>query len=169
MTCKIYIINLLFILFSCNKTILSKAVSPRINHVMLYVSNLEKSIGFYTRAFDLQVTNRLDTLIATQPDGTVLVRPVKMAFLKFPGQDFVFELAEHSADTTHIPVAFLFQHVGVDVVDIEAAFKRAREAGAPELTPIRKVSAKGIEAKQAFVGGPDGERVELMQIISGEF
>jgi hypothetical protein len=70
MTCKIYIINLLFILFSCNKTILSKAVSPRINHVMLYVSNLEKSIGFYTRAFDLQVTNRLDTLIATQPDGT---------------------------------------------------------------------------------------------------
>jgi|GEM_PF-4795937 len=75
MTCKIYIINLLFILFSCNKTILSKAVSPRINHVMLYVSNLEKSIGFYTRAFDLQVTNRLDTLIATQPDGTVLVRP----------------------------------------------------------------------------------------------
>ena len=57
MTCKIYIINLLFILFSCNKTILSKAVSPRINHVMLYVSNLEKSIGFYTRAFDLQVTN----------------------------------------------------------------------------------------------------------------
>lgn len=32
---------------------------------MLYVSNLEKSIGFYTRAFDLQVTNRL----VGSPDG----------------------------------------------------------------------------------------------------
>ena len=145
-----------------------QALSPRINHVMLYVSNLENSIDFYTRAFDLKVTNRLDTLIAVQPDSTEVIRTVTMAFLKFPGQDFVFELAEHAADTSSRP-AFLFQHVGVDVKDIDAAYKRAIDAGATELLPVRKVKAKGIEAKQAFVGGPDGERIELMQIISGEF
>jgi len=146
-----------------------QALSPRINHVMLYVSNLENSIDFYTRAFDLKVTNRLDTLIAVQPDSTEVIRAVTMAFLKFPGQDFVFELAEHAADTSSRPTAFLFQHVGVDVKDIDAAYKRAMDAGAKELLPVRKVKAKGIEAKQAFVGGPGGERIELMQIISGEF
>lgn len=136
---------------------------------MLYVSNLENSISFYTQAFDLQVTNRLDTLIAVQPDATEMKRTVKMAFLKFPGQEFVFELSEHVADTSSRPAVFSFQHVGVDVLDIDTAYKRAMDAGAKELLPVRKVRAKGIEAKQAFIAGPDGERIELMQIISGEF
>ncbi|MBN8578355.1 MAG: VOC family protein [Cytophagales bacterium] len=145
-----------------------QAISPRFNHVMLYVSNLEKSIDFYTRAFDLQVTNRLDTLVATQPDGNKLVRLVNMAFLKFKNQDFVLELSQNSVDTTN-PTAFLFQHLGVDVQDIDAAYQRALDAGAAVMVPVRVVKAKGIEAKQAFVGGPDGERVELMQIVAGEF
>lgn len=160
---------LLAVMLSCTETNSHQALSPRINHVMLYVSNLENSIDFYTRAFDLKVTNRLDTLIAVQPDSTEVIRTVKMAFLKFSDQDFVFELAEHAADTSSRPSAFLFQHVGVDVLDIDAAYKRALEAGAKELLPVRKVKAKGIEAKQAFVAGPDGERIELMQVISGEF
>ncbi len=160
---------LVLALSTCTNQNQHQSISPRVNHVMLYVSDLDKSIQFYTQAFDFQVTNRLDTLIATQPDGTALVRPVKMAFLKFPNQDFVFELSEQVADTTNRPVAFLFQHVGIDVLDIDAAYSRAIRAGAESLLPVRIVKAKGIEAKQAFVGGPDGERVELMQIISGEF
>ena len=55
------------------------------------------------------------------------------------------------------------------VVDIEAAYKRAIDAGAKELLPPRKVRATGIEGKQAFVAGPDGERIEFMEIVSGEF
>ncbi|MEQ1585362.1 MAG: VOC family protein [Cyclobacteriaceae bacterium] len=160
---------ILVVILSCTDTNSHKTLSPRINHVMLYVSNLENSIDFYTQAFDLQVANKLDTLIAVQPDATEMIRTVKMAFLKFPRQDFVFELAEHVADTSSRPSAFLFQHVGIDVLDIDAAYKRAMDAGAKELLPVRKVKAKGIEAKQAFVAGPDGERIELMQILSGEF
>jgi catechol 2,3-dioxygenase-like lactoylglutathione lyase family enzyme len=153
----------------CTNTKNNEPISPRINHVMLYVSNLDNSIAFYTRAFDLKVTNKLDTLIAAQQDGTELMRTVNMAFLKFPNQDFVFELAQQVADTTRRPATYSFQHIGVDVQDIEVAYKRAIEAGAKELLPVRKVRAKGIEAKQAFFAGPDGERIELMQIISGEF
>jgi catechol 2,3-dioxygenase-like lactoylglutathione lyase family enzyme len=92
-----------------------------------------------------------------------------MAFLKFPNQDFVFELSEQVADTTNHAVALRFQHVGIDVQDIDAAYSRAMDAGAEALLPVRVVKAKGIEVKQAFVSGPDGERVELMQILAGEF
>lgn len=165
----LYSLIVLVIFSHCTEMTQPKAVSPRINHVMLYVSNLDNSIAFYTKAFDLLITNKLDTLIAVQPDGTELMRTVNMAFLKFPDQDFVFELAQQVADTTMRPATYSFQHIGVDVQDIEAAYKRAIDAGAKELLPVRIVKAKGIEAKQAFFAGPDGERIELMQIISGEF
>lgn len=162
-------LTILTILSGCTESNQHKAITPRINHVMLYVSNLDNSIAFYTQAFDLQLTNKLDTLIAIQPDEKEVIRSVNMAFLKFPGQDFVFELSQQAADSSSRPATFSFQHIGIDVLDIEAAYQRAVNAGAKELVPVRKVKAKGVEARQAFVAGPDGERIELMQIISGEF
>jgi len=38
------------------------ALTPRFNHVMLVVSNLDSSIAFYTTAFDLQVAQRITEL-----------------------------------------------------------------------------------------------------------
>ncbi len=170
MKMKTFFVGLLSVIaLSCNNNDSRKPISPRFNHVMLYVSNLEASIEFYTKAFDLSVANRLDTLIRIDADGKEVARSVNMAFLKFTDQDFVFELTEHKPDSASMPVAYLFQHVGVDVQDIDAAFERAIHAGGKELSPVRKVKAKGVEAKQAFFAGPDGERIELMQILAGEF
>jgi catechol 2,3-dioxygenase-like lactoylglutathione lyase family enzyme len=73
------------------------ALSPRFNHVMLFVSNLDSSITFYTTAFDLQVAQRITELSVTSGSGAPAARPVKMALLKFPGQEFVLELAERAA------------------------------------------------------------------------
>lgn len=142
-------------------------VTPRFNHVMLFVSNLDSSIAFYTRAFDLEVAQRISTLNITRPDGTTAAREVKMAFLKFPGQDFVFELAERTVPDDGIsPV---FQHVGVDVKDIDAAAERVKAAGGQGFNGINIVEATGVRTKTAFFKGPDGENVELMQILSGTF
>lgn len=142
-------------------------VTPRFNHVMLTVANLDSSVAFYTRAFDLEVTQRITSLTVTRPDGTSAAREVKMAFLKFPGQDFVFELAERKiADDGITPV---FQHVGVDVKDIDSAAERVKAAGGQGFTGIAVVEGQGVKAKTAFFKGPDGENVELMQIISGNF
>src|SRR6187551_3557114 len=44
-------------------------VSPRFNHVMLVVSNLDSSITFYTAAFDLQVAQRITELSVTGANG----------------------------------------------------------------------------------------------------
>ena len=142
-------------------------LSPRFNHVMLYVGNLDSSIAFYSRAFDLEVTQRITSLTVTRPDGSTAAREVKMAFLKFPGQEFVFELAERKVPDDGIsPV---FQHVGVDVKDIEAAAERVKAAGGEGFNGIAVVEAQGVRAKTAVFQGPDGENVELMQIVSGTF
>jgi catechol 2,3-dioxygenase-like lactoylglutathione lyase family enzyme len=142
-------------------------LTPRFNHVMLYVSNLDSSIAFYTKAFDLQVSQAISDMVVTAPNGTETRRSVKMALLKFPGQDFVLELSERTVQDDRI--APFYQHLGIDVRDIAAAAERARAAGARDLSAIQTVRTSGTEAKNAFFRGPSGELVELMQLVSGAF
>jgi catechol 2,3-dioxygenase-like lactoylglutathione lyase family enzyme len=145
------------------------ALSPRFNHVMLVVSNLDSSIAFYTTAFDLQVAQRITELRVTGADGAPSARPVKMALLRFPGQEFVLELAERAAPATSGPLPF-YQHLGIDVRDIEAAAERVRQAGGRNPSAIQTVStSSGTVAKNMFFRGPSGELLELMQVVSGEF
>ena len=153
-------------LISCN---FKEPISPRFNHVVIQVSNMEKSVDFYTRAFGLIVTNdSLKHVVYTMEDGTKNERDVNVALLKFPNQDFVYEMSE-VAEYDNSTSFDKFHHVGIDVRNIKSAFKRAVEAGAEVLVPIRLVQTNGIETKQAFLKGPDGEVIELMQIISGDF
>lgn len=145
------------------------ALSPRFNHVMLVVSNLDSSITFYTTAFDLQIAQRLTELRVTGADGAQSARPVKMALLRFAGQEFVLELAERPAPPATGPAPY-YQHVGIDVQDIGTAAERVRRAGGRDPSAIQTVSTStGTVAKNMFFRGPSGELVELMQIVSGEF
>lgn len=143
-------------------------LTPRFNHVMLYVGDLEASIAFYTKAFDVRVTQRIDTLRVTRPDGSEATNAVRMAFLRFPGQDFVLELAERRVPNAG-PAPF-YQHLGVDVADIEAAARRVQTAGGRDWSGISTVRTnRGPVARNGFFKGPDGEMVELMQLVQGEF
>ena len=145
------------------------ALTPRFNHVMLVVSNLDSSITFYTAAFDLQVAQRITEMKVTGPTGATNTRAVKMALLKFPGQEFVLELAERPATPTTGPAPY-YQHVGVDVRDIAAAAARVQKAGGRDPSPVNTVStSSGTVAKNMFFRGPSGELLELMQVVSGEF
>jgi catechol 2,3-dioxygenase-like lactoylglutathione lyase family enzyme len=158
------------ILISCSttKTNSSNILTPRWNHVFLSVSNIDTSIAFYTRAFDLQVTNRIFNLKIEQGDSAY-DRKVNMAFLKFAGQDFVFELAEQPINSIISPAPHLYQHVGVEVKDIIPAFKRVQDAGGKLIVPIRTIRTNNLEIKQAHFSGPDGEMIELMQVLAGAF
>jgi hypothetical protein len=81
----------------------------------------------------------------------------------------VYEFSERANYPDSALVGDYFQHLGVDVLDIESAFQRALDAGGELMAPIRTVEAKGVAAKNAFFRGPDGEVVELMEMISGAF
>ena len=143
---------------------------PAFNHIYLGVHNIDSSIAFYTRAFDLKVTYRISQLDITQTDSA-FKRVVNIAFLKFPGQDLVYELGERSdkSDTT-IRTGNLYQHVGVEIKDVTATLKRVLEAGGKLAVPIRQVRTNGgLTIKQAVVKGPDGESIELVEIISGDY
>jgi catechol 2,3-dioxygenase-like lactoylglutathione lyase family enzyme len=136
---------------------------------MLFVTNLDSSVAFYTAAFDVRVAQRISELTVTGADGVPTPRSVKMALLKFPGQEFVLELAERPAPAAGAAAPF-YQHLGVDVRDIAAAAERVKKAGAQAPSPVQTVStSSGTVAKNMFFRGPSGELVELMEIVSGEF
>jgi len=163
------ILVIALLVYSCTGQPDQKILSPRVNHVMLYVADLDASIDLYTTAFDLKVTERVSLLKRDLSDGTTQEVDVKLALLKFPGQDFVYELAERSNLPDSIGFTSTFQHIGIDVKDIESAQQRAIEAGFESMGDIRIVYANDIEVKNTFLKGPDGELVELMQMISGVF
>ena len=142
------------------------ALSPRFNHVMLYVSDLDASIEFYVKALNVSVTGRVNEIRRITEDGES-VSNVRMAFLKFPGQDFIFELSERTVEgATASPH---FQHLGIDVRDIESASRRFAEAGGKDFSGINHLRANDIEVKNCFFTGPDGEQIELMEVLKGEF
>lgn len=153
---------------SCSPKEKSANLSPRFNHVYLTVSNLERSVAFYTSAFDLELTNELKHLKRTEANGEVLEYDIKIALLKFPGQGFVLEIGERSGLEAANENAN-YAHLGIDVKDIVVAQERLINAGAQLDRPIALVETNRIKAKNSFFTGPDGETIELMQIISGDF
>jgi catechol 2,3-dioxygenase-like lactoylglutathione lyase family enzyme len=129
---------------------------------------MEKSVDFYTAAFGFTVTNSPKHLEFTNEDGSTTTLDTNLVFLKFPGQDFVYELVE-SSEPGALTQSPLFRHMGIEVKNIDEAFAKATRLGAEFPVPVRTVRANGGEPKNAFLLGPDGEVIELMQIVSGEF
>lgn len=155
-------------LVSSNLPESSEPLSPRFNHVMLYVSDLEASIKFYSDAFELDEPERITRLHIASGNGEERTVDVNMAFLRFPGQHFILELSERkTGDTDNLSPSY--QHLGIDVQDIESAEKQIIAAGARVISPVQQVMANNITAKNSFYAGPDGEQIELMEIMEGEF
>lgn len=120
-----------------------------IHHVAIRVTDLERSIAFYERHFDLHTASR-DTLA----NGATI------AFLSHPDGGAQLELIAGVAD--HHPGDGLVHHVAFLVDDVAGTFTRLREAGvtlietAPQTLPNGRVLFS--------CRGPDGER---LQVVSG--
>lgn len=129
---------------------------------------MDKSVAFYTAAFDLEVSKQIKKIKRTPVDGESGEFDIYLSLLKFPGQDFVLEIGENPDFQAENSTAN-FTHLGIDVLDIEAASERVLKAGGVLTRPMSLVETEDIKAKNIFFTGPDGETIELMEIISGDF
>jgi len=163
------LILLTIFMAACTTSEEEPLIRPRFNHTMLYTENLENSIHFYTTAFDLNVTNKLKNLKRTSLEGSVTESEINIAFLKFPGQDYVLEIAEISFPERQSNQNAAYHHVGIEVIDITSALRDALQAGATIIRPIETVEMNDLTTKHVFLKAPQGETIELMQIVSGKF
>jgi catechol 2,3-dioxygenase-like lactoylglutathione lyase family enzyme len=143
-------------------------LSPRFNHVYLKVSDLDRSVAFYTAAFELERVKQIKKLKRTSAEGVSEEFETSLSLLKFPGQDFVLEIGK-ALDFQSENSSANYTHLGIEVADIEAASERILKAGGVLVRPVALVETEDITAKTMFFTGPDGETIELMQLISGDF
>lgn len=125
----------------------------RLLHTMLRVTNLEKSIGFYSNVLGMKLLRRNE-----YPDGRFT-----LAFLGYGDEssNTVLELT-HNWDVTEYDMGDAYGHIAIGVEDVYAACDRIRSAGGKiirEAGPMKHGSTV-----LAFVEDPDGYKVELLSL-----
>ena len=124
----------------------------RLLHTMLRVSDLERSLGFYTNVLDMRVLRRKD-----YPDGRFT-----LAFVGYQDESegAVLELT-HNWDTDHYELGTAYGHIAVEVDDAAAACARVAERGGKVTRPAGPM--KHGTTVIAFVEDPDGYKIEFIQ------
>lgn len=117
----------------------------KIEHVGIMVSDMDRSIRFYTEVLGLTLRERVH-----------LNERTELAFLRL-GESEV----ELIAPKEGVPVEGRVHHLAFTVDDINAALARIKAAGAEWIDAEPREVLDGC--KIAFFKGPDGELLELFQ------
>ena len=119
----------------------------KIAHLALVVKDCERSKDFYCRLFDAHEVNRMTSaearFIYVQTDGLLL------------------ELLEYRTDDKP-RMAGVIDHIALIVNDLAAAVASLKGQGIKFETEAPRTTGTG--KKIIFMAGPDGERIELMEI-----
>lgn len=118
-------------------------------HTRFRVSDLERSIAFYSR-LGFQVTRRTDR----SPAGNQLV------FLELPGNSHALELCYSPDYDLKVPEDLM--HIAIAVPDL-IAFCDGLEKDGIEIWPDDWREAFAAGRKMGFVTDPDGYEVELLE------
>ncbi len=120
-------------------------------HTMIRVLDLERSIDFYDKAFDLDVADRFDF------DDFALV------YLRNDENDFEIELTLNKGQTEPYTHGTGYGHVAVCVDDLKSEHGRFTEVGLNP-TDVKEFHRDGsLMARFFFVQDPDGYKIEVLE------
>ena len=124
----------------------------RILHTMLRVTDLERSLAFYTGVLGMKLLRRTD-----YPEGKFT-----LAFVGFEDEarSAAIELT-HNWGVEKYEIGNAFGHIAIEVDDAHAACEKIRQRGGRvvrEAGPMKHGSTV-----IAFAEDPDGYRIELIQ------
>ncbi|NOH78663.1 lactoylglutathione lyase [Vibrio sp. RE86] len=120
-------------------------------HTMIRVTDLEKSIEFYTKVLGMRVLDRTEN---TQYRYTLV-------FVGYKEGGTTIELT-HNWDTDQYDMGNAFGHLALGVEDIYAACDSIKELGGNVTREPGPV--KGGSTHIAFITDPDGYQIELIQV-----
>lgn len=120
-------------------------------HTMIRVLDLDSSIEFYKKAFDLDVADHFDF------DGFALV------YLRNEENDFEIELTLNKGQSEPYSHGTGYGHVAVCVDDVRSEHARFTELGL-EPTDVKEFHRDGsLMARFFFVQDPDGYKIEVLE------
>ena len=125
---------------------MEKPLVTKLLHTRLRVSDLERTVQFYTDILGLTLSSR-----HTSPRGS------KIAYLKVPGSEEEIEIAEFPGSGEVIVPPDLV-HLDFSVEDLEKTLSRLKELG----IPITDGPTKGRNTTFFFIDAPEGYEIELI-------
>jgi catechol 2,3-dioxygenase-like lactoylglutathione lyase family enzyme len=138
-----------------------------IHHVGISVSNLDESIGFYTRMLDMQLLGAPFPFGGPQFSQVMALQDAQGRMCMLRKDSLQLELFEFSHPAAarqdpNYPVAdHGISHFGVEVTDIEATWERLRSAGVRFHCPV-VTFPRGVKA--TYARDPDGNVFELLEM-----
>jgi catechol 2,3-dioxygenase-like lactoylglutathione lyase family enzyme len=156
--------------------LLGAVPSVRFGHVGLTVSDLERSVAFYTSVFGFEPGMRVRR--SAPWIGAIIGEPADLEFahLHLPS-GLHLELIQYRRPAPLSPLATgseltwrpAHQHFCLTVSGIDAWIARAREHGARVVSgePVTIPEGKNAGARCCYLRGPDGETIELFEPVSG--
>jgi catechol 2,3-dioxygenase-like lactoylglutathione lyase family enzyme len=132
----------------------------KLQHHVIYVSDLERSKDFYTKLFDLQFS------ALNHPDSSAAMRlaNMEMRFFSFGFYHHDICLVKHRKLKMHNGSMLHFTLVARDRAAFEAIRQRARELGIPTRDGRLIASAKALPGARAFcLQDPDRHWIEIIE------
>ncbi|MDI3338500.1 VOC family protein [Defluviimonas aestuarii] len=120
-------------------------------HSMIRVLDEARSVDFYSRAFGLNVADRLDF------DSFTLI------YMSNAESSFELELTVNKGRSEPYDLGDGYGHLAVSVSDLDAEHARLTEAG---LAPRKLVEFKNgdtLVARFFFIADPDGYQIEVLE------
>ena len=158
-----------FLILACSSTVPNEQRVLRFNHTMLFVTDAVVSRAFYEDAFGMQFHQHLTEMVIFNEETENDTLAINITLMRMPGDTFNYEFAQSPVAADSSLQSPHYQHIGIEVTDIDASIEKAVKAGAEVAVRKRHLKAGDIEAKTVFFYGPNGELIELMEILEGDF
>jgi lactoylglutathione lyase len=129
----------------------------RLDHGSLLVSDVRRSVDFYTGALGLTEVPRPPTF--DSPGAWLAIGETQQLHLVGEGEPGRTVEMNPPWDPAEVANGYT-NHLAFHVDDLDAALQRAREHG---VDPAGEVFARGDGVRRTFVTDPDGHVIELME------
>ena len=142
-------------------------------HVGVIVSDIERSVRFYSALFDAEPIQRVEFRgKGAEPVAAMVGRPgleLDVVFFQIPYTNTIIELVKYyhlpgQATVTYPPEAIGGLHLAFFVEDLDAALERLRRIGATVMTPVNLIFGAYTGGRAIYFRGPDNELLQLMAV-----